>query len=382
MNALQEIQTGLGRFQKAALVLGVIGLAACAAGFTMSSVQFFRSYLCGFLFWFGIVMGAQAILMLQYLTGGAWGVSLRRSLEAVSSTVPLTAILFIPIALGVRQIFPWTNAEEVAASAVLREKTFYLNVPGFWIRAVIYFVIWIVLNRLVIRVSKKDDGIVDSPAHMRVQLVSGLGLVIYGLTTTFASVDWVMSLTPEWFSTIYGLHFVLGQVLSAMAFAIVLNARFTQRGLFAFTRDHFHDFGNLLLAFVMLWAYLSLSQFLIIWCANLPEEITWYLDRSEGGWQWAAIGLAVLHFLLPFFALLTRLVKMNAVFLSKIAFLILLTHYADLFWYVVPGFHPKKFFVHWMDLAAWVGIGGVWLAYFAATYKKDPMPTITEISKH
>lgn len=382
MNGIQEVQSRLGRFQKMFLIFGIMLGAASVAGALADPAQFFRSYLCGFLFWTGIVTGAQAILMLQYLTGGAWGLSLRRSLEAVASTIPWTALLFLPVALGAHHIFPWTHAEEMAANPILREKIFYLNVPGFLIRAMIYFAIWISLNVTLTRVSKNDDGVADSPSNTRVQLVSGLGLVLYGLTTTFASVDWVMSLTPEWFSTMYGLHFILGQVLSAMAFVVVLNAGFTERGLFAFTRGHFHDFGNLLLAFVMLWAYLSLSQFLIIWCGNLPEEITWYLDRAEGGWQWVAFALAALHFLLPFFALLTRMVKMSGAFLGKVALLILLTHYTDLFWYAAPAFHPKKLFIHWMDFAAWAGIGGLWLAIFFGRYKKDPMPVITEISKH
>jgi hypothetical protein len=365
----------LDRVQRRSLIVGMVGLALCLAGAFLSREQFFRSYLLGYLFWIGIALGSCAIVMLHHLAGGAWGFVIRRLLESGARTLPLMAALFVPLLFGLHDLYLWARTQEVAGSELLRHKRAYLNTPFFLIRTAVYFAAWIGLAHLLNKWSGEQDQTSEPSPTRRLQSLSGPGLVVYGLTMTFASIDWVMSLEPEWFSTMYGIMFIVGQVLATMAFMIAVAVLLSDRRPLSDVASaaHFHDLGNLLLAFVMIWAYIAFAQFLIVWSGNLPEEIPWYLHRTQGGWQWIALLLAVFHFAVPFALLLSRGTKRRLRTLATVAGAIILMRLVDLFWLVVPAFHPAGPRLHWMDLAAPVGIGGIWIAAFLSHLKGRPL---------
>ncbi len=359
----------LGALQRLGLSVGGAALAASAVGFAMNPEQFFRSYLVAYLFWLALPLGSFGLVCLHNMTGGGWGFVIRRILESAAATMPLMAVLFLPVLFGMSSLYPWARPELVASSELLQHKAPFLNVPFFVARAVLYFAIWIAVTYLVTRwSSQQDQG--DEPRPRltrRLQLLSGAGLPIYALTVSFAMIDWGMSLEPEWFSTIYGMLFVAGQGLTTLAFAIlVLGWLRDSEPLASVVRPgHFHDLGNLTLAFTMLWAYLSYSQYLIIWAGNLPEEISWYLHRSAGGWELFAPILMGFHFALPFLLLLARRRKQSITRLARVAAVILLMRWLDLYWLITPAFSPGELHVHWLDLTLLAGIGGVWAYLFA-----------------
>ncbi len=387
VNASQSLIASIDRLRRPALAAGVIALVACAAGAIASPGAFFRGYLFAYVFFTGLSLGCLAIVMLHHTTGGAWGIPIRRILESGTRTLPLIAILFLPIALGMKHLYSWSRPEEVAKDALLRAKEAYLNVPFFLLRAAIYFAVWIAIAYFVNRWSLEQDH-AGSPALTRkLQLLSAGGLVAYGLTMTFASIDWVMSLEPHWFSTMYGVLYIAGQALNALAFvtaALVLMSG--ERPFSGFVRSsHFHDLGKLLLAFVMFWSYVAFAQYLIIWAGNLPEEIPWYLRRLHGGWGWLGAALVVLHFALPFLLLLPEGANRNSRILVTVAGLVVLMRFVDVYWLVRPVFTQTsssatsaRFEVHWLDLAAAVGIGGIWLAVFLWQLEERPLLPVND----
>lgn len=367
---------GLHQVQRIALGVGVAALTLAGIGGVFSPAQFFHSYLLAFLFWFGIALGSMAILMIHHIAGGAWGAVIRRVLESSTRTLPALAVLFLPIALGMHHLYEWARPEAVAHDPVLQYKAIYLNVPFFLIRTVGYFIAWLTLAFYLNRWSVEQDHAPSPSVARRLENISRGGLLLLGLTMTFAAIDWAMSLEPHWFSTIYGILIMGGQVLSAMAFTIPLAAWLAQdNGPLAdiAAPEQFHDLGKLLLAFVMLWTYFSLSQFLITWSANLPEEIPWYLTRLHGGWQWLGIGLMLFHFALPFTILLSREVKRNARTLAIVALGVLAVRFIELFWLITPAFQPHGFTIHWLDLVTLIGVGGIWLWYFVGQLKNRPV---------
>lgn len=366
---------GLGRLQRRSLLVGVVALAACLVGALFGHQQFVRSYLVAYVFWIGIALGCLAILMLQHLSGGAWGLVIRRLLESASCTLWLMALLFLPILAGVRSLYPWSRPEEVAASHLLQHKAGYLNVGFFGLRALIYFALWIGVSHLLNRWSLRQDRDGGPEWTRRMQLLSGPGLALFVLSVTFASIDWVMSLRPEWYSTMFGFLFVGGQALSALAFTIVCIALLADRKPLAdvLSADHFHDLGKLLLAFVMLWTYFSFSQFLIIWSGNLPEETPWYLARLRGGWGWVAMLILLFHFALPFALLLSRDIKRHSRRLAQVAALVVVMRFIDVLWLIVPEFQHGRLSLHWMDLAAPIGMGGIWVAFFTWQLQRRPL---------
>ena len=372
--------SALDRLQQRALVAAAVGLIAGAAGAFMGSVdQFLRSWLIGFMMVLGLSLGSLGLLMLQHLSGGQWGLVGRRIWEAGARNIILLALLFIPIALGMERLFIWAQPEIAQNDPIILAKAPYLNKSFFLIRAVVYFVFWIACAWVLTKWSDgQDRGEVATVAGdtVRFRKVSAPGLLFFVIFVSFASVDWMMSLEPHWFSTIYGLMVVAGQALAALAFAIVMLTmlRGSQPVATYVTPRHFHDLGKLLLAFVMLWAYLNFSQFLIIWSGNLPEEIPWYINRFRDGWQYLALVLVVGHFALPFALLLSRDLKRNPSVLSKIAVFVLVMRLADLIWLIAPAFsHGAEataeagfhFPIHWMDIAIPVGLVGLWLFMFA-----------------
>ncbi|MDZ7289036.1 MAG: hypothetical protein ONB44_01505 [candidate division KSB1 bacterium] len=366
MNQTDSLKSHFNRIRQRAIIVGVVALVLMGLSAALSTEQFFRSYLFAYLFWFGITIGCLAVLMLHHLVSGGWGFVIQRLLEAGTRTLPLMVLLFVPFFFGLRELYLWARPEVVAGDEILQQKSLYLNVPFFGMRTIGYFAIWSVFAYLLNKWSSEQDRTANPALTNRLRNLSGPGLVFFVLTMTFAAFDWVMSLEPHWFSTIFGVVFVIGQGLVTLAFAIIAVRLLSRHEPIAgvITTKHFHDLGNLTLAFVMLWAYVAFSQFLIIWSANLPEEITWYVHRLHGGWGVMAIALVVFHFAVPFLLLLSRKTKQRVELLARLAAAMIIMRLVDLFWIVAPNFHPEKFSIHWMDVLAPLAIGGLWLAVF------------------
>lgn len=434
--------TVLMRIQKPALLAGLAGLALCAVGLLVSMKhpeQVFRAYLYSYMFWVGLPLGCLALLMLQHLTGGNWGLIIRRMLEAGSRMLPLMAVLFIPVLLGIGWLYVWDNpdlahAEHPEEAAVHAEaahdadadaatavapviekhdddsigqqelaapapdapvhrshfKEWWLQRGFFMIRAVCYFAIWIFFALLLNKWSSDEDRVDDDRIRRRMQLLSGPGILLYGITVTLAVFDWVMSLDPHWYSTLYGMLFIVGQALSALCACVLLITLLS--GFYPFTevltRSLLNDLGNLMLTFVMLWAYLSFSQFLIIWTGNVAEETPYYIYRTSTGWKYLALFLILCHWFFPFCILLARFSKRSARILGTLAAIILVMRFIDLLWVIIPSFAQVQghhmadkgggstgisFLNFWLYIAAPVGIGGVWLFFFITQLKRRPL---------
>jgi hypothetical protein len=375
MNGNDPTRTILDRAQRIALTAGATGLALCCVLGLTNRLQFFRSYLFAYVFWLAIPMGCMAILMLHHLTGGWWGYPIRRLLEAGTRTFVWMAALFLPVLLGMSHLYKWAQPAEVAADPLLQYKRPYLNPQFFTVRVVIYFAIWIGLAWLLNKWSSEQDRTGDPSMATRLEAMSGPGLILWGIATTFSSIDWVMSLEAHWFSTVYGMIVMVVAALTAMSFVVfVLRELSTYEPIAsAITPAQFNDLGNLMLAFVMLWAYLSFSQFLIIWAGNIKDEIPWYIARAFGGWGAIAVILIVLHFALPFLLLLQRNVKRRLRMLSFVAGMLIVLSIVDVFWLVAPAYEPAGPQVHLLDIFAVVGIGGLWIAAFFSQLKKWPL---------
>lgn len=366
MNPPEALSPQLDLLRTRSLQVGVLALLVCVVGAYFNPQQFFRSYLLAYLFWIGITLGCFALVMLYHMVGGIWGYSIRRLLETGAQIFPLMALLFLPILGGVRLLYVWAQPVATLAPELAAGHAWYLSISFFVVRAFAYFAIWIVAGYFLNKWSLEQDRTGDPSLARRIKMLSAPGLVLYGLTVTFASVDWGMSLEPEWHSSIYGMMYMVGFLLEGLTFIVVAEYLLSKREPLsrAATPGHSHDLGNLMLTFVVLWAYLGFSQFLIIWAENLTDEIPWYLHRTVGGWQVVAIALILFQFALPFIILLSRTAKRRAATLSAVALGILVMRFVDLFWLVVPAFHPSGFAIHWMDLLAPVGIGGLWLWVF------------------
>ena len=364
-----------------ALAVGALFFALFVFGLLIDRAQFFHAYLVGFIFWIGITLGSMALLMLQHLTGGAWGLIIRRVLEAATRTLPLMLILFLPILLRLSQIYSWTNKDEMDQVPALREKTaHYLNPAFFTVRALVYFAIWLLMMWLLNTWSLQHDRTANRHLLKRLQLMSGPGLGLLILTITFAAIDWVMSLDPAWSSTIFGLIFVASWSLSALAFGILVMSWLAKREPMntVVRTSHFHDWGNLMMALVMLWMYFAFSQYLIICSGNLPEETTWYVARKHDGWGIIALAVVILQFAFPFLTLLSRAAKQSAQRLGMLALLILIMRVVDVIWLIEPTFNREHFHLSWMDIVAPIAIGGVWIATFAWQLQKRSLVPIND----
>ena len=369
----------LQRLRWRSLAVGVVALLVCVIGAPFSPVQFFRAYLAAYQLYLGIALGSLAIFMLYQLTGGAWGFLIRRILEAATRTLPLLAILFLPVAIGVRFVYPW--AQMVAGSEELRYNHRYLNVPFWWIRAAVFFVLWLAVSAIFSLWSRQQDRTGEPHLPRKFRLLSAPGLIIYGVTITFASIDWVMSLQPEYHSSIFAPEFATGQLLTAHAFAVVVLAWLVRQPPLAniISRETLNDVGNMLLAFLVVWAYMAFFEFMLSWIANLPAENAWFIPRSRDGWQWVAWGIFVFHFAVPFFCLLMRNIKRDPRLLGRVAALVFFMHLVFLYFQVmpavpdVPGAPGTHISTHWMDFLMPLGIGGIWLAYFLWQLARFPV---------
>jgi hypothetical protein len=372
----------LSRMQSTALIVAVVGLVGAGVAFFTSRDHFFQSWLIGFIFCLGLTLGSLGLLMLQHLSGGQWGYVGRRIFESGAGTLPLVALFFIPILFAMPELFKWAQPELVANDKILQAKAPYLNVQFFIIRAVIYFAFWMFLVFMLNKWSAAQDRAelaTDPAGVVRFRTLSAPGILFLVLTITFAVTDWVMSLDPHWFSTIFGLMFTAGFGLSALALTTVVLSTVGPSGALAghLAPRHFHDFGKLLLAFTMLWAYLNFSQFLIIWSGNLPEEIPWYIERMRGGWGVIAIALVVGHFFLPFLLLLSQNLKKSK-WLPRLAIFILVMRLIDTIFLIGPSWEHHGFPIHWSNILVPAGLAGVWLFLFTRNLQQRALMPLND----
>jgi len=365
----------LAGLQRRFLIAGAAGAVLSMLGALLNLTQFLQSYLMAYMLCLGVTLGCLALGMVHQLSGGAWGVVLRRPIGAATRVLPVMTLLFLPIALGMHRLYPWTNADLVARDEVLQHKRLYLNVPFFLVRAAIYFLVWNTITYFLNAWSLEQDRNPDYRIARRMQRLSAVGLLGYGLMITFASFDWLMSLEPHWYSTMYGVLIIGGQGLSAMAFLIVAVVWLSRRPPLdrIVVASHFHDLGNLMLAFVMLWAYFSFSQYLIIWAGNLPAEIGWFLHRTRTSWRVVALGLILFHFAIPFVMLLSRAMKREARLILVVAVWILAARVIDLFWLIAPEFHQDGISVSWLDIVLPLTLAAIWLGCFVQQLRGRPI---------
>jgi hypothetical protein len=370
--------------QSRSLVIGLIFSAIAMGGAFLRPDEFFRGYLVAYMAWLGVTLGSMVILMIRHLTGGGWGTVIRRIMGAAMRCVPLMTILFVPILFGLPRLYVWARPLDSIADKHLREhlqditKT-YLSVNGFVIRAAVYFIIWNLLSFFLTKWSREQD---QPPVrdNSRFKILSGPGLILYAFTVSFAAIDWVMSLDPSWISTIYGLVILIGQLLSAMCFAVVVERILVKyKPMSDWLKPEFvHDHGKWMLTFIMVWAYFSFSQWLIIWAGNLPDEITWYMRRLNGGWGFVGLWLVVFHFAVPFVILLSRSFKRDIGRMVWLATWMLLMRYLDLFWNIEPNF-SARLSVTWADVVLPMAMGGLWLWFFFRNLNSMPLLPVHDV---
>src|SRR5215210_5733443 len=375
-----NLPAGADRIQSLALYTGIAGVVVTALALLIDADYFFRAWLVGWVYWVGVALGCLALSLLHHLTHGDWGIVLRRVMEAATRTLPWMLLLFLPLVSGLPDLYIWARPEDVKGHELLLAKAPYLNVPFFLSRQVAYFLIWSAAAYLISGMSARQDRGEDPGITRRMQLLAGPALAGYCLAVTFASVDWLMSLQPEWYSTIYGVYLMGSQALTALAFLITFGLWLSRREPLdrVLHPRLFHDYGKLFFAFVMLWAYFSFSQYLIIWSGNLPEEASFFLARFRHGWGAVSLLLVLFHFALPFVFLLSRDLKRNARRLVWIAGLMLVMRWVDLLWQVEPAFQVQNPAMYWTYLAAPIGIGGLWLFLFLRELRKAPLLPVND----
>jgi hypothetical protein len=369
--------------QRRGLAAIVIGGIVGIVGVILHPAQFAPSWLIGFMFCLGLSLGCLALLMTQHMSGGAWGLVTRRIFEAGSRLLPYCLLLFIPVAVLIPQLYVWARPDAVKADEILQHKHVYLNVPFVLVRAAVYFVVWLgcmyYLNAWSAAQDRGEVGVTEADTR-RFRVVSAPGLLLYVVLTSLAAIDWLMSLDSHWYSTIFGFILVAGQALCALSFAVAVLSMLVPREPMAnvLRRVHFHDLGKLMLAFVMLWAYFSFSQFLIIWAGNLPEEITFFLARLRNGWQYVSLLIVVGHFALPFMLLLSADLKRRPHQLARVAWFIVAIRLVDLIWIVAPNFNQGGFPVSLANVGIPVALGGLWVYLFAAQLRRYPLVPIND----
>jgi hypothetical protein len=353
-------------------VVALAGVALVAFGSPDARANWQPSYLIAWLACAAVSFGSLSILLLHNLTGGRWGSAIRPVARAAAQNTVLIAILSLPVLFNLDRLYPWTNPSLVAATPLLRHKQLYLNPTFFQIRTAVYFAIWIGLLFLL-RWHDRHEQTADEKTILRMGRFSGQGLLLHGLATTFAAIDWLMSLEPEWFSTIYGVMVFIAQGLAALAFCIIVVCSWSANSATTSDIDARHDLGKLLLAFVMLWTYMAFSQFLIIWYGNLPEEVVWYSRRLNDGWQWIALSLVLFKFAIPFILLLSRTWKRSPLRLRSLAAVTLFMTWVELVWLVAPPSQSLESFAWMQSAGLMLIIGTVWCAVFLFHLVSSPV---------
>jgi hypothetical protein len=354
------------RIQFGALLAGLTVLGLTVIGAFTERRQFFYSYLFGCLFWLGLSLGCFMVTMIHQLTGGRWGYPTRRFLEAGFMVLPLMLLLFIPVFAGLAELYPWARSGEKAADPVLQQRGDYESMVWYIARAVVFFIVCIWMTGSLRKWSLQQDATRDATPTRKARTLSGPGVVIYSLLGTFAYVDWIMSLEKHWYSTMFAVIILIGQILVAYAFSVIMLSLFRrQKPLTGVVNStHYHHLGNLLLTFVLFWTYVSFGQLLIIYSGDIPHEIDWYLHRIAGNWKWVLGCLALFHFFLPFFLLLFRAVKLQVMALTALGVILFLMHLVDAYWLIMPSFHQTGVSISWMDFTAPIGIGCLWVSFF------------------
>jgi hypothetical protein len=375
MTPTDTLRPQMDRAQRNFLVIGVIALAVSLIGLFQNATHFWQSYLFAYIFWSGLALGCLGIFLMHNVVGGNWGVVIRRFVESGLKTLPVVFLFVIPIFFALHTLYTWTHPDVRAHDFAVGHKGWYMNQPMFIGRTVLYFVIWLGFGYRILGMANEHERTGDPALFKRIKGLSAPALLIYVLSTTYAFIDWIMSLEPDWYSTVYPWMFTVGEVLLTIAFVIALLVLLSKREPFAsfLTPQHYHDLGNLMLAFTMLWAYMSLSQFLIIWAENLPDEIPWYVRRFSGGWGYIAVAIGLFHFCVPFFLLLMRFVKKHPNRLRAVAIWMIVIRIFDVFWVVVPAFRQRALEVYWTDILALIGLGGIWLSFFIRNLKARPL---------
>jgi hypothetical protein len=344
--------------------VAALGGVACAVLGVANPQQFFYSWLVSFLFFLSLALGALFFVLIQYAAQGGWSVVLRRIAETTFATLPVMAALFIPVVLGMNDLYSWSVPGAAEHDALLRWKAPYLNVPFFLVRAVIYFGLWSFIALLYYRRSRGQDTTGDPVVSARLRRVAGPSIIVLAITQTFASVDWIMSLTPHWYSTMFGVYFFAGSFVGFIALLSVLSVAMRRAGLLdtVISAEHLHDIGKLLFGFTAFWAYIAFSQFFLMWYANLPEETIWYRTRLEGSWLVVSLFMMVGHFGIPFFFLMGHAVKRRGGTLALGGAWLLAMHFVDLYWQVMPTLHPEGIRPSLLDVAALLAVGGSFVA--------------------
>ena len=375
MTPSDTLRPQMERVQKNSLFIGLVALVISLIGLFRDPLHFWQSYLFAYLFWSGLALGCLGIFFLHNVVGGNWGVAIRRLLESGVKTLPFVLVAVVPIFFAMQTLYAWTHADFRAHDFPAGHRAEYMNVPMFVGRTIVFCLIWFFSGRYILNMANEHDRTGDPELFKRIKRRSAPALLVFIVTTTYAFVDWIMSLEPDWYSTIYPWMFTIGEVVLTFAFVIAVLVLLSKYEPFAsfLTRQHYLDLGFLLLCFTMVWAYFSVSQFLIIWAENLPDEIPWYIRRFSGGWGYIAFVIAVFHFCVPFFLLLIRFMKRNPGALRALALWMILMRILDVFWIVEPAFRQRGLEVYWTDFVALIGLGGIWLAYFIWNLKARPL---------
>lgn len=361
-----------------AAAAALLGLAVAAALWPREGLA---AWLIAATYWLAVALGCLVMLMVQHLTGGMWGLLLRRILEAASQTFVLLALAMVPVLVGLAYLYPWAAADTADPSGASlhppldEAKAAYFSRPAFFGRAAVYFVLWWWFAWRLWRASGEEDQTADPHFADRAARLSAPGLVVLGLTITFAAIDWLMSLEPNWYSSIFGVLFATASVLAGFAWAIVALVLLGPLGPLQprITTEELRAIGSLLLALVLLWTYMAFSQWLLIWAANLPEEVVWYLHRMAGGWQWIGLVLGLLQFALPFFLLLTPVVRGDPRRLAAVASLVLVLRWLDHYWLIAPSIDGNPALILWLSFLGIIGLGGLWLAVVLRALRRRPM---------
>lgn len=372
-----EAPADLGRVRRSALIVGVLGLLGFGPAYMSHHDEAMRAWLVAFIAWAQVSLGCLALLMIHHMSRGAWGIVARRIFEAGAKSLVFLAVAFVPIALSLPTLYSWARPE-AADDPILVHKALWLNPAGFWWRAAGYFALWLLLAWRLAALSRQQDMTGDKELFGRMQRVAGPGIVLLSVTATFAAIDWMMSLDPHWFSSLYGAGFLAGMALSGLSFAVVLVTWLARREPMSgiVNSRHLHDLGKLILAFTAFWGYLTVSQLIIIWSANLPEEITFYLSRVHGPWKTVSILVAVAHFVIPFVVLLSRDVKRRARTLLPVAVWMVIIRWVEVEWQISPMLahgDASHFPPLWIDILAFLGIGGLFVFFVCHFLQQGPL---------
>ena len=372
-----------GGLKKFALIFGLVGLIGCVVGFMTQREYFYQSYLTAYVFWITIGLGALFFILVHHLVDATWSVVLRRLAESIMITLPMMVIFFIPIAFGLHDLYHWSHSDAVAHDKLLQGKAPYLNQTFFLIRTGVYFLIWFLLARGLYKASLKQDDQHNDDIILKLRRISGPGMLLFALTLTFAAFDWLMSLDPHWYSTIFGVYIFAGSFLSILSFMTLVVAFMRHFGVLReeITIEHFHDLGKLIFAFTIFWSYIAFSQYFLIWYANIPEETIWFLHRWEGNWKYVSLVIVFGHFVIPFLLLLSREPKRSVPAMTVMSIWMLVIHWVDLYWIIWPNFQHEfhlEFFDILMCAAAFVGIGGIFVFSFWSKFSSHPIVPLND----